>query len=162
MWHLNISNTMLGSSRLQILKSITHCSWTRLLPAGAHINLSKFVKFTFYEPIFSTETPINFRILSSNIIGTNKTWTGCCQPSFSVLIEFSRKFWFWWISLKIQFWVMGRRWMCLKMCIFGVCAIHQPILPGINLKFCNLNTLLRLVTARDVGGGTRMVRVGSW
>ena len=40
------------------------------------------------------------------------------------------------------------------MCIFGVCAIHQPILPGINLKFCNLNTLRRLVTAsRDVGGG---------
>ena len=45
--------------------------------------------------------------------------------------------------------------MCLKMCIFGVCAIHQPILPGINLKFCNLNTLRRLVTAgQDVGGGT--------
>ena len=44
--------------------------------------------------------------------------------------------------------------MCLKMCIFGVCAIHQPILPGINLEFCNLNTLQRLVTAiSDEGGG---------
>ena len=59
---------------------------------------------------------------------------------------------------------MGVRWMCLKMCIFGVCAIHQPILPGINLEFCNLNTLHRLVTAiSDEGGGdkTRMVRLSN-
>ena len=46
--------------------------------------------------------------------------------------------------------------MCLKMCIFGVCAIHQPILPGINLEFCNLNTLGTLVTAiSDEGGETK-------
>ena len=47
---------------------------------------------------------------------------------------------FWWISLKIQFWVMGKRcvWRCVFLEVVGV--IHQPILPGINLKFCNLNT----------------------
>ena len=59
---------------------------------------------------------------------------------------------------------MGVRWMCLKMCIFGVCAIHQPILPGINLEFCNLNTLQRLVTAisvRGEGDKTRMVRLSN-
>ena len=42
--------------------------------APASINMSEFVKFTFYEPIFWTETQINSIVLSSNIIGHNKAW----------------------------------------------------------------------------------------
>ena len=34
--------------------------------------MSKLGKFTFYDPIFSTETKINSMVLSSNIIGANK------------------------------------------------------------------------------------------
>ena len=49
---------------------------------------------------------------------------------------------FWWISLKIPFeWWEGDG--CVWRCVFLVFVrsmIHQPILPGINLKFCNLNT----------------------
>ena len=54
--------------------------------------MSKLRKFTFYDPIFSTETKINSMVLSSNIIGPNKplavnmTRTMLGQKSREILI----------------------------------------------------------------------------